>query len=112
MDISVMIDSFSRNGYHILREDISREKMNQICQLITSGSMNRLKDIPVDLKNNDIKVKLSMNDFTPNFITKLKITLIKNQNYSYFNSLVTYQNVLQNKAEYPQNVYYSLLGKR
>ena len=29
--------------------------MNQLCQLVTLGSMNRLKDIEIDLKNNDIK---------------------------------------------------------
>lgn len=39
------MDQFSRNGYYVFREDLSRVKMNQICQLITSGSTNKLKDI-------------------------------------------------------------------
>ncbi len=107
-----MIDNFSKNGYYIIREDISRKKMNQICQLITSGSMNRLKDVDIDLKNNDIKNRLTFNDFIPNFTTKLKITLIKNKNYSYFNSLITYQSGLLNRIDHNRNNYYSFLGKR
>ena len=34
--------------------------MNQLCQLVTLGSMKRLKDIEIDVKNNDIKNRLVM----------------------------------------------------
>ena len=40
-----MIDNFTKNGCYVLREDVSRTRMNQLCQLIATGSMNRLKDI-------------------------------------------------------------------
>ena len=35
--------------------------MNQLCQLVTLGSTNRLKDIEIDLKNTDIKNRLLVN---------------------------------------------------
>lgn len=72
--------------------------MNQICQLITAGSSNRLKDIVIDLKNNDIKNRLSVNDFIANFSSKLKITVIKTKYYSYFDSLLALQS-LNTKSE-------------
>lgn len=73
--------------------------MNQICQLITAGSSNRLKDIPVDLKNNDVKTRLTVNDFIPNFTSKMKITIIKTKNYVQFDNLLTYQNLISSKAD-------------
>ena len=60
-EINLMIDNFTRNGCYVFREDVSRAKMNQICQLITTGSMNRLRDIEIDLKNNDLKARLLLN---------------------------------------------------
>lgn len=45
VEIAIMADNFGKTGFFILREDISRSKMNQLCQLIISGSMNRLKDV-------------------------------------------------------------------
>ena len=107
-----MIDNFSRNGCYVLREDISESRMNQLSQLISLGSMNRLKDVEVDLKSNDVKVRLLINDFIPNFSSKLKITLIKNKNYADFNSLLTYQSGLMNKSDNHQSSYYALLGRR
>jgi hypothetical protein len=79
--------------------------------MITSGSSNRLKDISFDLKNNDIKTRLSVNDFVPNFTSKLKISLIKNSNYPYFDSLISYENSLANRGD-RLNAYYTLLGKK
>lgn len=61
-----------------------KTRMNQICQLISAGSANRLKDIPLDIKNADLKARLLPNEFTPNFSSKVKITLIKTKNYPYF----------------------------
>lgn len=107
-----MIDNFSRNGCYVLREDVSQARMNQLCQLITSGSMNRLKDIEIDLKNADLKARLILNDYVPNFMSKLKITLIKNRDYAYFNSLLTYQSFLSGRAENQQNSYYPLLARK
>lgn len=49
--IGQLIDSFSRNGFHLFREDLSRTRMNQLCQLLTAAGSNRLKDIPLELKN-------------------------------------------------------------
>lgn len=60
-EIASMIDNFSKSGCYVLREDISKLRMNQLCQLVTLGSMNRLKDIEIDLKNNDIKNRLTVN---------------------------------------------------
>lgn len=57
----MMIDNFSRNGCYVLREDVNRNRMNQLCQLVIAGSMNKLKDIPFDLKNSDIKNRLTIN---------------------------------------------------
>jgi hypothetical protein len=105
------MDQFSRNGYYVFREDVARVKMNQICQLITSGSTNKLKDIDIDLKNNDIKNRLVVNDFAPNFNSKLQITIIKTANFAYFDNLVSYQNTLSNRSD-TNNVYFNLLGKR
>jgi len=85
--------------------------MNQICQLVTAGSFNRLKDIQIDLKNNDIKNRLIVNDFVPNFNTKLKITIIKTKHYAHFDSLVGYENNLNIKSDL-SSYYYTLLGKR
>lgn len=73
--------------------------MNQLCQLITAGSSNRLKDIPIDLKNNEIKTRLIVNDFVPNFTSKMKITIIKTKNYIHFDHLLTYQNLVSSKAD-------------
>jgi hypothetical protein len=73
--------------------------------------MNRLKDIPIELKNNDIKTRLLVNDFVANFTTKMKITVIKTRYYSYFDSLVSYQNGLNIKPDM-HSFYYTLLGKR
>lgn len=108
----MMIDHFSRNGYYLFREDITTTKMNQICQLITSGSLNRLKDINIELKNNDIKNRLTVNDFAPNFTTKLKLTIIKTKDYPYFDNLVSYESGLSTRTEHSSHQYYSLLGKR
>lgn len=107
-----MMDQFSRNGYYLFREDITKVKMNQICQLITTGSTNRLKDIDIDLKNNDIKVRLQVNDFAPNFNSKLKITIIKAADFPYFDNLVSYQSALSNRPDNTHNIYFSLLGKK
>jgi hypothetical protein len=85
--------------------------MNQLCQMITSGSANRLKDISVELKNNEIKTRLTVNDFVPNFTSKLKITLIKNSNYPYFENLISYESSLANRSD-RLNAYYTLLGKK
>jgi hypothetical protein len=63
---------------------VPKTRMNQICQLISAGSANRLKDIPLDIKNADLKARLLPNEFTPNFSSKVKITLIKTKNYPYF----------------------------
>lgn len=112
VEVSLMMDQFSRNGYYVLREDISLSKMNQICQLIMAGSMNRLKDVNIDLKNNDIKAKITFNDFVPNFSSKLKLTIIKNKDYAYFDSLISYQSGLSSRTESLHGNYYSLLGKR
>jgi hypothetical protein len=95
-----------------MREDVSRSKMNQICQLIVSGSSNHLKDIEIDLKNNDVKTRLLINEFVPNFTSKLKITIIKNKDYCYYNSLISYQNGLLTRGDHHQSTYYALLGKR
>ena len=111
-EIVQMIDNFSRNGCYVLREDIPKVRMNQLCQLVVSGSMNRLKDIEVDLKNNDIKNRLIINEFVPNFNSRLKITLIKSRNYAYFNNLLTYQNTLLSRADNQQISYYPLLGRK
>ena len=86
--------------------------MNQLCQLVTSGSTNRLKDIEVDLKNNDIKIRLLVNDFVPNFISRLKMTLIKNKDYAYFNNLLTYQSTFLSRVENQQMSVYPLLGRK
>ena len=85
--------------------------MNQICQLITSGSTNKLKDINIDLKNSDIKNRLVVNDFVPNFNSKLQTTIIKNTDFAYFDNLVSYQNALSNRSD-TNNAYFTLLGKR
>ena len=85
--------------------------MNQICQLITSGSTNKLKDINIDLKNSDIKNRLVVNDFAPNFNSKLQTTIIKNTDFAYFDNLVSYQNALSNRSD-TNNAYFTLLGKR
>ena len=106
------MDQFSRSGYYLFREDIKKVKMNQICQLITTGSTNRLKDIDIDLKNNDVKVRLTVNDFAPNFNSKLKITIIKTSDFPYFDNMVTYQAALSNRPDHTQNLYFNLLGKR
>lgn len=89
-----MIDNFARTGYYLFREDISLTRMNQICQLVTAGSSNRLKDITIDLKNNDVRNRLTVNDFVPNFSSKMKITIIKTKYYSHFDNLLTYQSLL------------------
>ena len=111
-EILMMIDNFSRNGCYVLREDVSRARMNQLCQLITSGSMNKLKDIPVDLKNNDIKNRLVVNEVVPNFNSKLKITIIKNKDYAYFNNILAFQNNLLSKNDHHHSNYYPLLGRK
>lgn len=108
----MMIEQFSRSGYYLFREDVSKPKMNQICQLITSGSLNRLKDISIELKNNDIKNRLTVNDFTPNFSTKLKITIIKTKDYPYFDNLVSYESGLSTRTDHSTHQFYSYLGKR
>jgi len=105
------MDQFSRNGYYIFREDITKVKMSQICQLITTGASNRLKDISIDLKNNDIKARLIVNDFAPNFNSKLKITIIKTADFPYFDSLISYQSAISNRPDHTQNLYF-FLGKR
>jgi len=56
-----MIDHFSRTGYYLFKEDISKKKMNQIWNLIEYASTNRLRDIPFNIKNNDIKNRLNIN---------------------------------------------------
>jgi hypothetical protein len=107
----MLMDHFSRTGSYIFKEDVSKTKMNQICQLITSGSMNRLKDIPINLNNNEIKARLMVNEFIPNFSTKMKITIIKTKYYSHFDNLISYQNNLSIKSDTHAS-YYTLLGKR
>jgi hypothetical protein len=111
MEINGLIEHFCRTGYYIFKEDVSRTKMNQICQLITFGSTNRLKDIPINLNNNDIKSRLLVNDFVANFSTKMKITLIKTKYYPHFDNLLASQNNASSKQEL-QSSYYTLLGKR
>jgi hypothetical protein len=108
----MMIDNFSRNGCYVLREDVSRVRMNQLCQLITAGSMNKLKDVPIDLKNNDVKNRLLINEVAPNFSSKLKITIIKNKDYAYFNNLLAYQNNLLSRDQNQSSSYYPLLGRK
>lgn len=112
IEISSMIDYFSKTGFYVFREGVSQSKMHQICQLISSGSMNRLRDVQLNIKNNDLKTRLSFNETVPNFSSKLKITLIKDKDYGYFHSLVGYQNSLLTKTDHHQSSYYSLLGKR
>jgi hypothetical protein len=57
------------------------------------GSSNRLKDINIDLKNNDIKNRLVVNDFTLNFTSKMKITVIKTKYYLHFDNLLNLLNI-------------------
>ena len=58
--------------------------MNQICQFITAGAANRLKDIQIPITNADVAARFTVNDFAPNFSSKMKITLIKTKYYSHF----------------------------
>lgn len=85
--------------------------MNQICQLITAGSTNRLKDLPFDVKNNDVRNRLNVNEFVPNFTTKSKITIIKTKNYAYFETLLTNQNTLNGRPD-ASNAFYGNLGRK
>lgn len=103
------MDSFTRNGYSIFKEDVPRTRMNQLCQLLTVGSSNRLKDIPLDLKNGEIKGRLMVNDFQPNFTSRVKITLIKARHYPYFEQLIAYQGLLSARND-PSTA--SLLARR
>ena len=64
------------------------------------------------MKNNDVKNRLVVNEFVPNFISRLKISLIKNKDYAYFNNLLTYQNTLLGRVDHQQISYYPLLGRR
>jgi hypothetical protein len=82
IEISILLENFSRCGYYLFKEDVTRTKMNQICQFITAGAANRLKDIPVPITNNEIAARFTVNDFAPNFSSKMKITLIKTKYYS------------------------------
>lgn len=46
-EINQLIDNFSRSGYCLFREEVPRARMGQLCQIITAGSANRLKDVPL-----------------------------------------------------------------
>jgi hypothetical protein len=90
-EINQLMEGFTRTGYCLFKEEVPRTRMNQLCQLVTAGSANRLKDIPLELKNGDLKARLLVNDFTPNFSSKVKITLIKARHYPYFEQLLAFQ---------------------
>lgn len=98
-EINILIENFSRSGYFLFREDVPRARMSQICQLLTAGSSNRLKDIPLELKNGELKGRLLTNDFAPNFTSRLKITLIKARHYPYFEQLLTYQTLFASRND-------------
>lgn len=83
--------------------------MNQLCQVLTAASSNRLKDIPLELKNAELKARLQVNDSAPNFTSRLKITLIKTKHYAYFEQLLAYQSLLSARND-PASA--SLLARR
>jgi hypothetical protein len=82
--------------------------MNQICQFITAGAANRLKDIPIPISNNDVAARFTVNDFAPNFSSKMKITLIKTKYYSHFEQLLALQTLNAQKVENSA----SLIGRK
>lgn len=106
-----MIDSFSRVGFYLFREEVTLKKLNQLCQLITYGGSNKLKDIPLEFKNNELKAKVNPNETLPGFNTKIRMTIIKSQHYHHFENMVSFENSLNIKPDF-NNIYYTFLAKK
>jgi hypothetical protein len=108
-EVNILMDNFTRNGYCLFKEEVPCTRMNQLCQLLTTGSSNRLKDITLELKNGEWKGRLLVNDFQPNFTSRTKITLIKAKHYPYFEQLLAYQSLLAARND---SAAASLLARR
>ena len=97
-EITILIEQFSRSGYILFKEEISRERMGQICQIITLGSTNRLKDIQLNLKNLYSEKRLSVNEQVPHFTSKMQKTTMESKHYQAYDTYISYQNSFNLKS--------------
>jgi hypothetical protein len=74
-EIMQLVNQFTNFGYVVFREDLSKEKALELCQLISLGAENKLKPIKIDFNKDEYKNRIVIEDTNPT-TSKIKITLI------------------------------------